>query len=142
MPQKETLVKNFFTLLSSLLTRPKVINFVRYPARAPTLWEMNISLSFRTTRRSLPRCPALLRASKAIPPVIEPSPITATTLWLLLPDKSRAQAIPRAAEIAVELCPTPKASYSLSLGVGKPLIPPCWRRVEKLSLLPVRILWV
>ena len=35
-----------------------------------------------------------------------------------------AIAIPNAAEIEVELCPTPNVSYSLSPRFGKPEIPP------------------
>ena len=38
-------------------------------------------------------------------------------------------AIPNAAEIEVEECPTPKASYLLSDGFGNPLIPPYFRLV-------------
>ena len=47
------------------------------------------------------KCPALFIASKANPPVIEPSPITETTLKSLLLC-FRASAIPVAAEIDVE----------------------------------------
>ena len=46
--------------------------------------------------------PALLTASKARPPVNEPSPITAI-VWLLSPLSSFALAIPNAAEIEVLL---------------------------------------
>ena len=63
--------------------------------------------------------PALLRASKACPPVIAPSPITATTLSPV-PFRSFATAIPRAAEIEVDECPTPNASCTLSERLGKP----------------------
>ena len=44
-----------------------------------------------------------------IPPVSAPSPITAST-WLCAPFKSRAIAMPSAAEIEVLACPVPKAS--------------------------------
>ena len=46
--------------------------------------------------------PALLRASKAIPPVIEPSPITATLCRPGSPLIFAAIAMPKAAEIEVE----------------------------------------
>lgn len=59
---------------------------------------------------------------KSIPPVIDPSPITAMTL-LSSPFKSRATAIPKAAEIDVLECPVPKASCSLSLRLGNPDMP-------------------
>ena len=51
-----------------------------------------------------------------------------------------AIAIPKAAEIEVDECPTPKVSYSLSLLFGKPLKPLYFLLVTKLSLRPVRIL--
>ena len=66
--------------------------------------------------------PISFNASKAIPPVRAPSPITAITscfsflISLLL-------AIPTAAEIDVEECPVSKKSYLLSFFLGNPLIP-------------------
>src|SRR3546814_14144311 len=58
-----------------------------------------------------------------MPAVIAPSPITATTRrW-----SSRwasAIAIPSAAEIEVELWPTPKVSYALSARFGNGATPP------------------
>ena len=50
---------------------------LRNDESAPTLGEMDISLSLSTTMRFLFRSPAWLRASKAIPPVMLPSPMTA-----------------------------------------------------------------
>ena len=47
--------------------------------RAPTFLEIDISLSFKTTMRFFLRCPAWFSASKAIPPVSEPSPMTEMT---------------------------------------------------------------
>jgi hypothetical protein len=65
----------------------------------------------------------LFNPSKAKPPVMAPSPITATT-FLFSPFIRAAIAIPNAAEMEVEACPVPKASYSLSLMRGNPLMPP------------------
>ena len=59
------------------------------------------------------RWPALLKASKAIPAVIAPSPITAICFLFGL-DSLEPIAIPRRALIDVLECPTPNASYSLS----------------------------
>jgi hypothetical protein len=81
----------------------------RYPDSAPTLWEIENSLSFSTTTRSRFRCPAWLSPSKASPLERDPSPMTATTRFLF-PSRSLAAAIPRAAEIDVPECPVPKAS--------------------------------
>ena len=55
------------------------INLVKYLLIAPTLGLIDISLSFKITVNCLPRCPALLMASNANPPVIAPSPIMAAT---------------------------------------------------------------
>jgi hypothetical protein len=74
-----------------------------------------------------------------MPALIEPSPITATTL-LSPPTWSRAAAKPRPAEIEVAACAAPKGSYSLSLRLVKPDSPPPWRRVRMRSRRPVRIL--
>ena len=67
-------------LISSLrpLMNSPVIILLRWAERAPTFFEMDISLSFNTTMISLFRCPAWLSASKDMPPVREPSPMTAT----------------------------------------------------------------
>ena len=67
---------------------------------APTFFEIDMSLSFRITRKSLSEAPALFKPSKAIPPVIPPSPMTAMALFgdfLSL----KASLIPNAAEIDV-----------------------------------------
>ena len=54
--------------------------------------------------------------------------------------KSLATAMPRAAEMEVELCPAPKGSYSLSERLVKPDMPPVCLMVGMRDLLPVRIL--
>ena len=72
--------------------------------------------------------------------VVPSNPYDAKGL-LKSPFKFEAIAIPSAAEIEVELCPTPKASYSLSLGARKPHNPPYCLIVFILSLRPVNILW-
>src|SRR5207302_269353 len=80
--------------------------------------EIDISLSFSTTRRSAPAMPALLSASNAIPALIAPSPITATTRRVS-PRRFAAIAIPSAAEIEMDECAVPKVSYPLSARRGK-----------------------
>ena len=98
-------------------------------------------LSFRITSRLVRLlAPALFSPSKASPPVIEPSPMTATTRYFS-PRSSAALAMPKAAEIDTEACPPPKASYSLSDMRGKPLMPPSRRLVLNASRRPVMILW-
>ena len=68
--------------------------------------------------------PAWFSASKAIPLAIEASPITAMCCFSVCPFRFDAIAIPKAAEIEVEECPTPKASNALSFLDGKPAMPP------------------
>src|SRR3546814_6931121 len=87
--------------------------------------------SFPTRRSSDLVTPALLRASKAMPAVMAPSPITAMC-WRSIPRLRDATAIPSTAEIDVDECAVPKASYSDSARLGKPEIPPaCRRRSEE-----------
>ena len=111
----------------------------RYWWNAPTGSEIDISLSFRITSRSTPAVPALFIASNAIPALIAPSPITATTLRAS-PLRCAATAMPSAAEIDVDECAVPKVSYSLSLRRGKPDGPPAWRSRPISRRRPVRIL--
>src|SRR5574344_64346 len=127
-------------LLLKLLYERLVERFRRCSCIAPRLLSIDWLLSLRMTRRSALLVPALFRPSKASPPVIAPSPIRATT-FSLRPCSLAASASPRAADIEVEECPTPNASYSLSLLLGKPLMPPWVRRAPNFSLRPVRILW-
>jgi hypothetical protein len=84
---------------------------LRRDESAPTLCEMDISLSLRITIRSLSLCesPAWFKPSKASPAVIEPSPMTATTLAGSL-FRRLAQAMPKPAEMEVLLCPVVKLS--------------------------------
>src|SRR5690625_6680241 len=89
---------------------------------------------------SLFRAPALFIASKAIPPVIAPSPIT-DTIFLSDLFRSRPMAMPSRAEIDVLECPTPKESYSLSDLLGNPERPLDFRLGLKNSGLPLRIVW-
>ena len=117
----------------------------RYLLSAPTGGEIDMSLSFSTTSRSMSGVtPALFSASKAMPAVIAPSPITATCRRRLGPLFSpllrEAHAIPSAAEIEVDEWAVPKVSYSLSLRRGNPDTPPCWRSVDMPARRPVRIL--
>ncbi len=94
----------------------------RYSLRAPTFGSMAMLLSFRITSRFELSEPPLFSPSNANPAVIEPSPIIAT-VCLSSSLISEPMAMPSAADIEVELCPVPKASYSLSLRFGKPLMP-------------------
>ena len=60
----------------------------------------------------------LLRPSKASPPLMLPSPMTATT-WRSICCCSAATAMPSATEMLLEACPQVLVSYSLSSGEGK-----------------------
>ena len=103
-------------------------------------WSMEMWLSLRMTRMSVFMAPALLRPSKAMPPVMAPSPMTAT-IFSSLPESFAATAMPRAAEMDVDECPTPKESNGLSDIFGKPLMPLYVRLVWNASRRPVMILW-
>ena len=82
---------------------------------------MDMSLSFRIISKSFGVLEALFSPSNAKPPLIAPSPITATTCrWSLC---LAATAIPNAAEIELLACPHVKVSYSLSRGLGNGQIP-------------------
>ena len=107
----------------------------------PTLRSIAMSLSFRIMSRLFDVADALFSPSKASPPLMEPSPMMATTWRLASPFLAAATAIPRAAEIELEACPHVKVSYSLSSGDGKGRIPPSFLFVEKASRRPVSILW-
>ena len=111
----------------------------KYLATPPTFLEIERSLSLSIIIKLELRVPALLSASSAIPPVMAPSPITATT-FSFVPFRSLAATIPRAAEIEVEACPVPNASQLLSLLLGKPDKPSSFLKLSNLSLLPVSIL--
>src|SRR5207247_4530608 len=101
----------------------------QYADIAPTGGATNISLSLSTTISRKFIAPALFIASYAMPADIAPSPITAITLWPL-PSRSRATAMPSAAEIEVEECAAPNASYSLSARLVKPDSPPPCRQAR------------
>lgn len=90
--------------------------------------------------------PALFKPSKANPPVMAPSPMMATDWRSSSPFILAATAMPKAAEIDVEECPVPKASYLLSLLFGKPLmafvlpvgreiVPPAGQNLMRISLM-------
>ena len=102
---------------------------------------MEMLLSLRIISKSLSNEDALLSPSKAIPPVIEPSPITATT-FLSSPLTLAATAIPIAALMELDACPAVKVSYSLSLGWGNPANPSFFRSVSNCLRRPVKILWI
>ena len=73
---------------------------------APTFGAMLIPLSLRTTIMRVRRAPMSLSASQAMPAVSAPSPMIATTCSFP-PFRSRATAMPCAAEIDVPACPAP-----------------------------------
>ncbi len=98
-----------------------------------------MSLSLRITSRFAGSEPAWLSASKAMPAVIAPSPMIATTLRSS-PARAAATAMPSAAEIEVLEWPTPKVSYSLSARVGKGASPPACLMVCSRSRRPVSTL--
>ena len=112
----------------------------RWLLKAPTGSEIDMSLSLRITSRSAPAVPALLSASNAIPALIAPSPITATT-ERSSPLHRAAIAMPSAAEIDVDEWAVPKVSYTLSDRRGKPDGPSAIRSRLIASRRPVRILW-
>ena len=62
---------------------------------------MDMSLSLRMTNKLVSDTPALLSASKAMPAVMEPSPMMATQRRLS-PFCLAAMAMPKAAEMLVE----------------------------------------
>ena len=69
-----------------------------------------MSLSFRIINKLLGFAEALFKPSKANPPVIAPSPITAITCLSFSPFRDEATDIPIAAEIEFDECPAIKAS--------------------------------
>ena len=71
---------------------------------APTLREMDISLSFRMMTSGVCACPMWFSASNAMPPESAASPMTATT-FSVPPRKSRAFAKPNATERESDACP-------------------------------------
>ena len=68
----------------------------------PTELSMLMLLSFRTMSMLLGVSLVLLRPSKAKPPLMEPSPITATTWRSTSPFFRAATAIPKAAEMELD----------------------------------------
>ena len=125
------------------LTRSRtllVIGLATIPPRvrlmAPTLGEMLIPLSLTIRMMSVSECPALFIPSYERPQVSAPSPTMATTL-LSPPRRSRAMAMPSAADMAVPAWPAPNWSCALSERLRKPESPPVWRRLGNSALRPV-----
>ena len=81
-----------------------------------------------------------MSASKAMPQVIPPSPMTQTTR-ASEPAASNAVAMPRPAEMDVPAWATPNASCGLSFRTGKPDSPPYCRMVPNRERRPVSSLW-
>ena len=101
---------------------------------------MLMSLSLRMMSRSFGDDDTLLMPSKASPPLIAPSPITATTCRLALSVRFAAMAIPSAADMELDACPHANVSYSLSSGDGNGRTPCSLRFVQNVSRRPVSIL--
>jgi hypothetical protein len=97
---------------------------------------MLMPLSLTMSRMSRSECPALFIPSYERPQVRAPSPTTATTLKCS-PERSRAVAMPSAADMAVPAWPAPKWSCGLSSRRRKPEMPPAVRSVGKRSFRPV-----
>jgi len=83
--------------------------FVRYFVSEPTVFEIDIRLSFRTISMSFCDQPAMFSASKAIPAPIDASPIT-TTAFRSSRFSAAPVAMPRAWEIDVPAWPPMKWS--------------------------------
>ena len=137
-------------LLRQRLYDSLVLSERRYCFMPPTLRSMDMLLSLRMMSRSFGDEHTLLRPSYASPPLMEPSPMTATTCrcFTSLPCalaftcmRWSATAMPSAAEMLFEACPQVKVSYSLSSGQGKGCSPPSLRLVQNVSRRPVSILW-
>ncbi len=122
-----------------LVTVGPLIMRARIFVMAPTLGEIDIWFSFNTTSMFGFSDPPWFRASKAMPAVIAPSPMTETTRCFTSLCVA-ASAIPRPALIDVDEWPTPKVSYSLSLRFGKGARPPVFLIVPICLRRPVKIL--
>ena len=127
-------------LYLSRLYPSEVWRFNRYCFMPPTLRSIAMLLSFRIISKLLGVEDALFSPSKANPPLIEPSPMTATTWRFSSPLRAAATAIPRATEIELDACPQVNVSYSLSDGEGKGHKPFSFLFVQKRSRRPVSIL--
>ena len=80
---------------------------------------MDQPLSFTITMTPEPSSARLSNPSNASPPESEPSPMTATTLYVS-PARSRALAKPQARLTEVDVWPTEKRSCGDSAGLLKP----------------------
>ena len=89
-------------LKRSWLYRFEVVRLNRYCFMPPTLRSMAMSLSLSMISRLFAVDEALFNPSKASPPLMDPSPITATTWRSFSPFLSAATAIPNAAEMELE----------------------------------------
>ena len=90
---------------------------------------MDMSLSLRIMSRLLGVDDTLFSPSKASPPLMAPSPMTAATC-LPLPSAFAATAMPSAADMEFEACPHGKVSYGLSAGDGNGRMPCSMRLVQ------------
>lgn len=104
------------------MARALVNDLERYDEKPPTFALIDISLSFKIIIIFFLNTPILFKASKAIPPVKAPSPITATAFPSLF-NIEFARVMPIAEDIEVLAWPEIHVSYILSSGLEKPLIP-------------------
>jgi len=79
-PMDGMLLRNVLRSARRRVTVSPVMIRFRYEDRAPTLGEIDISLSLRIMIRSSLRSPAQFKPSRAIPADMEPSPMTTTIL--------------------------------------------------------------
>ena len=115
---------------------------LKYRESAPTFGAIDIPLSLSTTTIGVPSPPAWPIASNATPPVIAPSPITATTLpWSPRPRWRMPSLIPTAYPTDVEAWPAPMMSCGDSSLEQNGARPSYWRIVCSRSRRPVSTLW-
>ena len=138
-PTTGILLTSFFIETFDLVYVLFVLNLLSNILTPPIFLDILISLSFNITVNLVLLHPASFNASKAIPPVKAPSPITANT-ELFSFSISLALAIPNATDIDVLLCPVSKQSVFDSFILGNPAIPSNCLNVFSFSLLPVIIL--
>ena len=98
----------------------------------PTLRSIAMSLSLRIISRLLLVDEALFNPSKASPPLMLPSPMTATTWRSFSPFLAAATAIPKAAEMEFEACP----QYAFEFAVGAESLATSGEHFVPVSLMP------
>ena len=90
---------------------------------APTLGEIDISLSLRMTSKFFLRAPALFNASQTIPAVKAPSPMTTTDVKVVVAVIACYRNAETRRDRGACACPALKMSWGFSSRRQKPLIP-------------------